>query len=80
VDTIRCDNAPENKQLEAMIKREKLGIRFEYTAPATPQQNGVVERRFATLFGRVRTMNTAAGLYAEFDDNYEQRQLIVRQT
>jgi transposase InsO family protein len=60
--TIRCDNAAENKLLEAACKREQLGIRFEYTAPGTPQQNGVAERKFATSFGRVRAMNTGAGL------------------
>ena len=28
----------------------------EFTAPDTPQQNGRVERKFATLYGRVRAM------------------------
>ena len=31
---------------------EDLGIEFEFTAPDTPQQNGVVERAFATQIGR----------------------------
>ena len=26
---------------------------FEFLAPGTPQQNGVVKRAFATLYGRV---------------------------
>ena len=33
-----------------------MGIKFEYTAPGTPQQNGVVERAFVTLIGRGRAM------------------------
>lgn len=36
VSAIRCDNAAEN-------------IQCQYTAPGTPQQNGVLEQRFATL-------------------------------
>ena len=53
---IRCDNAGENKKIEEKTNQLGLGIKFEYTAPNTPQQNGVVERKFATLYGRVRTM------------------------
>jgi transposase InsO family protein len=62
IKTIRCDNAGENKKLESQCKKIGITIKFEYTAPGTPQQNGVVERKFATLFGRVRAMNTGAGL------------------
>ena len=32
------------------------GVNFEYIAARTPQQNGAVERGFATLYGRVRSM------------------------
>ena len=42
-----------------------LGIIFEYTAVNTPQQNGRVERKFATLFGRVRAMLNGARLKGE---------------
>ena len=38
-----------------------LWIIFEYTAPGTPQQNGVVERAFATVMGRDRAMMNHAG-------------------
>jgi transposase InsO family protein len=30
--------------------------KIEFTAPDSPQQNGKVERMFATLYGRVRDM------------------------
>jgi len=53
---IRLDNAGENTSFEEQCKKEGLGITFEYSAPGTPQQNGVVERAFATLYGRVRAM------------------------
>ena len=40
--------------------KNEFGIIFEYTAPGTPQQNGVVERAFAMVMGRARaTMNHA---------------------
>ena len=53
---IQCNNAEENVTLATTFKREGLGINFEFTAPETPQHNSVVERAFATLFGRVRAM------------------------
>ena len=62
VKYIRCDNAGENQAFEQETKQLGWGIKFEYTAPRTPQQNGRVERKFATLYGRVRAMMNAAGL------------------
>jgi len=41
------------------------GIIFKYTAPGTPQQNGVVERAFATMLGQTRAIMNGAG----FDEN-----------
>ena len=38
-----------------------MEIIFEYTAPGTPQQNGVVERVFVTVMGRARAMMNHAG-------------------
>jgi transposase InsO family protein len=43
-----------------MIIKSELNIKFEFTAPGTPQQNGKVERAFATLFGKTRSMLNAA--------------------
>ena len=57
----RCDNARENKVLERESEKNELGISFEYTAPGTPQQNGVVERAFVTVMGRARAMMNHAG-------------------
>ena len=66
VRKIRCDNAGENKTLQTMAKERKLGIVFEYTARNTPQQNGRVERKFATLFNRVRAMLNGAGFTNDY--------------
>ena len=52
---LRCDNAEENKRLGNILKTtEFCGIKMEYTAPGTPQQNGIVERSFAFLFCSLR--------------------------
>ena len=61
VKIIRCDNAGDNKVLERESDKKELGIIFEYTAPGTPQQNGVVERAFVTVMGRSRAMMDHAG-------------------
>jgi len=47
VKYIRCDNAGENKLLEASLKPDPIVM--EYTAANTPQQNSIVERAFPTL-------------------------------
>ena len=61
VKIIRCDNAGENKVLERESDKNELGIIFEYTAPGTPQQSGVVERASVTVMGRARAMMNHAG-------------------
>ena len=60
VKTIRCDNGGENKLFEKESKEAGLGLKFEFTAPGTPQQNGRVERKFATLYSKVRSMLNGA--------------------
>jgi len=56
VKFIRCDNSGENRVLQKECDKNGLGIEFEFTAPNTPQQNGRVERKFATFWGRMRAM------------------------
>lgn len=60
VKFIRCDNAGENVALQNRIEEEGINVSFEYTARQTPQQNGKVERAFATLYGRMRAMMIGA--------------------
>jgi hypothetical protein len=65
VQIIRCDNAGENRKLQEVIKVDPdLKIKFEFTAPNTPQQNGKIERKFQTLYGKVRAMLNWARLTA----------------
>ena len=55
------DNAWENKILARSCDQNEKGIKFEYTAPGTTQQNGVLERASVTLIGRGRAMMNHAG-------------------
>ena len=56
------DNSGENKSLQKECDKQNLGVIFEFTAPGTPQQNSVVERRIPTLVGRARAMLIQAGI------------------
>lgn len=61
VECIRCDNAGENYSLQKECEKQGLGVTFEFTARSTPQQNGKVERWFATLYNSLRAMMISAG-------------------
>jgi transposase InsO family protein len=56
VKNIRSDNGSEfrNTQFEEFLDEE--GIEHELSAPYTPQQNGIVERKNHTLIEAARTM------------------------
>ena len=58
---IRLDNSGENRSLQKECDKQNLGIIFEFTAPGTPQQNSVVERKIPTLMGRSTAMMLTAG-------------------
>ena len=58
---IRLDNSGENRSLQQECDKQNLCIIFEFTAPGTPQQNSVVERKIPTLMGRSRAMMITAG-------------------
>ena len=58
----RLDNAGENVQFETEATDNSLGIHFEFTAADTPQQNAIVERKFATLWGMIRATMRKAGM------------------
>jgi hypothetical protein len=53
---IRSDNGSEFKNLQVEEYLEDEGIKHEFSAPYTPQQNGVVERKNRTLIDMARTM------------------------
>jgi transposase InsO family protein len=56
VKKIRSDNGSVFKNLKVEEYLEEEGIKHEFSAPYTPQQNGVVERKNRTLIDMVRTM------------------------
>jgi transposase InsO family protein len=47
---------------------KSFGIELEFSGPRTPQRNGKVERKFQTLYGRIREMLNGAGLEGELRD------------
>ena len=53
------------KKMDKMSINQDLGVRFEYTSVGTPQLNGRVERKFATLYDRVRSMMIDVGIEEE---------------
>ena len=61
----RCDNIAENEKFKEKIIELGMDTRFEVSAPGTPQQNGVIERAFAMLYGRVQAMLN----YANIEDD-----------
>ena len=58
---VRLDSSGENRSLQKECDKQNLGIIFEFTAPGTPQQNSVVERKIPTLMGRSRALMITAG-------------------
>ena len=62
IKRITLDNSGENKSLQKECNKENLGVIFEFTAPGTPQQNSVAERRISMLMGRARAMLIQAGI------------------
>jgi transposase InsO family protein len=56
VKNIRSDNNTEFKNSKVEDFLDEEGIKHEFLAPYTPQQNGVAERKNHTLIEMVRTM------------------------
>ncbi|KAJ9543921.1 hypothetical protein OSB04_023628 [Centaurea solstitialis] len=56
VKVIRSDNGTEFKNADLNSFCEEKGMERQYSAPRTPQQNGVAERRNRTLIEAARTM------------------------
>ena len=70
IKRIRLYNSGENKSQQKECDKQNLGIIFKFTAPGTPQQNSVAERRTPTLMGRVRAMLIQAGLEAKYKEEF----------
>ena len=70
IKMIRLENSGENKSLQKECDKQNLGIIFEFTAPGTPQQNSVAERRIPTLMGRARAMLIQGGLEPKYKEEF----------
>ena len=70
IKRIRLDNSGVNKSLQKECDKQNLRIIFEFTAPGTPQQNSVAERRLPTLMGRARAMLIQAGLEPKYKEEF----------
>jgi hypothetical protein len=66
VTFLRVDDAGEHFALESLCKQQNINIKFEFSGPRTPQRNGKVERKFQTLYGRIRAMFNDAGIEGDF--------------
>ena len=54
ISFIRCDNSGENQALDQSLDPLVIPLTFEYTPRDNPQHNGVVERKYQTLYQRMR--------------------------
>ena len=63
IKIILCDNVDGNNILEENGAKNSEEIKYEFTSPCTPQKNGVVERRFDTLYSWMRAMMAPIGLH-----------------
>jgi hypothetical protein len=57
-----CDNAGESINFQKKFEAKNMFFDFEFTAPDTPQQNSRVERKYSTLYGKVRAITNSAQL------------------
>ena len=60
VKFFRCDNSGENRSFRDSLQNHEFKFQFEFTATNTPQQNGRLERKLATLYGKVRSLLNGA--------------------
>ncbi|KAE8666818.1 hypothetical protein F3Y22_tig00112491pilonHSYRG00346 [Hibiscus syriacus] len=66
IQVIRSDNGKEDTSEQFNIFCEDAGIEHQLTAPYTPQQNGVSERKNRTVMEMVRCMLHEKGLSKKF--------------
>jgi transposase InsO family protein len=66
VKNIRSDNGSEFRNTHVEEFLDEDGIKHELSAPYTPQQNGIVERKNRTLIEAARTMLDESRLRTHF--------------
>ncbi|WP_251363026.1 DDE-type integrase/transposase/recombinase, partial [Escherichia coli] len=64
--SIRSDHGREFENQQFSDFCDNFGINHNFSAPRTPQQNGVVERKNRTLIEMARTMIIESGLPKSF--------------
>ncbi|WVZ83577.1 hypothetical protein U9M48_030709 [Paspalum notatum var. saurae] len=73
---LRTDWGGEFTSVDFMEYCTKSGIRRQLTAPYSPQQNGVVERRNGTVVATARSLLKAKGLPGGYGEKLWQQQCI----
>ena len=68
VKMVCCDNAGKNNILEEICMKNFEEIKFEFTSPGTPQQNGVVDQGFDTFFSQNARDDDAHGTTLKHQD------------
>ncbi|KAM5570153.1 hypothetical protein ABKV19_017253, partial [Rosa sericea] len=63
---VRSNNGTEFKNAAFANYFHELGVSHEFSAPITPQQNGIVERKNRVLLDMARVMLHAAGISTNF--------------
>jgi hypothetical protein len=66
--SVRCDNAGENKSLEARLRSSawKMPLDFEYTPRNSPQYNHLAELKIHLMCNRARAMMIAANVPTKY--------------
>ena len=64
--TLRCDNGGEYTSTNFTNFCRGVGVVLSYTAPNTPQQNGVAERKIGAVVSMARCMLQRASLSSKF--------------
>ncbi|XP_061993520.1 uncharacterized protein LOC133711405 [Rosa rugosa] len=63
---VRSDNGTEFKNVAFANYFHELGVSHEFSAPITPQKNGIVERKNRVLLDMARVMIHSAGISTNF--------------
>ena len=62
IKSLRFDRGDEHMSIEFVSFLNKHGILSQFSAPGTPQQNGVAERRNRTLLDMVRSIMSLSNI------------------
>ena len=69
IATFRCDNVGEYIKFKEKLVQIRKNVNGKFLAPHKPQQNRIVEKAFATLYGRVWAISN----YTFFEGDLHQK-------